>query len=48
MRRCVQGKIRHNSLRSARAAPGTYCVFPLHCALHLKAVIIGFARRKAW
>jgi hypothetical protein len=44
MRRSVQGKIRHNSLRSAC---GTYCVFPLHSALHLKAVSIGFARSEA-
>jgi len=47
MRRCVQGKIRHNSLRSAYASLGTYCVFPLHCAVHLKAVDIGFARGEA-
>lgn len=34
MRRYAQGEIRHNSLRSAF---GTYCVFPLPYALHLKA-----------
>jgi hypothetical protein len=45
MRRSAQGEIRHNSLRSAF---GTYCVFPLHSALHLKAVIMSFAGREAW
>ncbi len=35
-RRCAQGEIRHNSLRSACAALGTYCVFALHCALEMK------------
>lgn len=44
MRRSVQEEIRHNSLRSAC---GTYCVFPLHSTLHLKAVDIGFARCEA-
>lgn len=35
-RRYVQGESRHNSLRSARASLGTYCVFALHCALEMK------------
>lgn len=35
-RRRVQGEIRHNSLRSACAALGTYCVFALHTALEMK------------
>ena len=48
MRRSAQGKIRHNSLRSACAALGTYSGFPLHYALHLKTVKMGFAKREAW
>jgi hypothetical protein len=48
MRRSVQGKIRHNSLRSACASLGTYSIFSLHYALHLKAVMIDFAERKVW
>jgi hypothetical protein len=48
MRRSVQGKIRHNSPRSACASLGTYSVFSLHYALHLKAVMTDFAVRKVW